>query len=362
MISRPAVELGLLCFTLAGFIYPGISLKAQDITNSSAADNCSVFQVALSYAEAIHSGDVLVLEREFYDGVHKRTQENGDPQLYGGTLETVTLTRTIFDCKGDRALVAGQTKFHWLDLAAVSSSNHGSSRKIGEWGYLVDRRNQKYRMKSQSVLLDVPWRDDLLLQEDPRVAGLSGTKFGPFNLSQKAFVTFATGDTLIDSRDTGKFLELRMNFGRDEGSKATDVRHFFFDHTNHLPIRSQRYMEFDKGGRTQPHDYHFEWKEHSGVFVATKAKSARYKSFEGPKREQWHGNVSAECFLQWLSVNQPIPESIFTGEDLTDQDKFAALIDPVKNNATSILEFLEKEKKEQEPVKDSGILSTENKQ
>lgn len=337
----------LILLTFGGLL-PFFNCERTEAQDQNA--KCSVFQAALAYAEAIHSGDVLVLEREYFDGVKKTKQNDGNELFSGGTLSRVTLSRTVFDQHGDRALVAARLGSEWLELEQIEHPNQGRSVVASEWGFILDKKKRNLSRKSKAGLQEVPWTDEFSLTEDPRVAGLSGIKFGSFDMAKRAFSTMATGDTLIDSRETEKFLELRINWSRLDDSKANYVRHFYFDKVTHLPARCQTYVEFDAGGRTDPENAHFEWKEISNLYVPIRVKSTAYRSFEGPNREQHHGTVTSEFALHWLSVNEPIPEARFEAANLTDNEKFIGLLDPVENKATSIVEVLKKGTPEASPL------------
>jgi hypothetical protein len=114
-------------------------------------------------------------------------------------------------------------------------------------------------------------------------------------------------------------------------------------------VRCQYYGEFDVGGRTQAEDANIEWKEISNLYVPTQIRAKACRTYYGPNREECHGILSTEFTLQWLAINQPLTEARFDASYLTDSKKFLESIDPIKNNATSIIEVLEREKEEAKP-------------
>lgn len=322
------------------------AVEAQDESRNLAAHKCGVFKVPLTYAEAINCGDVLILERQFYDGVRSDLQKDGTKLLSGGTLSRVIIWRVRFDQGGERALVAVRSKSDWLELDKVASPSQGRTVRVEESGYILDRKNRKFSIKQKAKLVELGWMDNFKIYNDPRVAGMGGTTFGAFVEAKEAFNSMATGDTLIDSKESKKFFELRVNFYRNEISKANCVRHFYFDKRINLPVKSLSYHEFDAGGRTDPEESHFEWKEMSGIYVPIRVKAEACRSYIGPLGEPLHGDHSTEINLHWISINEPLPKDAFEKSNLTKSRKFAELTDPVKNDATSIIKVLEEEAKE----------------
>lgn len=62
----------------------------------------------------------------------------------------------------------------------------------------------------------------------------------------------------------------------------------------------------------------------------------------GNHAQQW-GRVEHRMDIHWLSVNEPISPSAFDGTELHQPESVSDLLDPVKNNATSIIELMRRE-------------------
>jgi hypothetical protein len=322
------------------------SVNGQELAQSLAGEKCSIFRVALTYAEAIHSFDTLVLERQSYEKL--KTAKSPSE----GVFTNVILSRTIFDQSINRVLVSARAKSEWLEFDKLERKNQGRTVKVAESGFLFDYKKQQIFFKRRSKLLEYPWIEHLTNFDDPRTAGFGGTKFGSLNIVRPYFERMATGDTLMDSKETEDRLELRIRSVREEEAKVTHVRHFYFDKKTHLPVRCQSYVEFDAGGRTQPEEAYIEWREISDMYVPVRLRAKACRSYKGPYGEACDGILTTEFDIDWLMINQPLPEARFETSNLTDSQKFSDSIDPVKNNATSIIEVFEQEKEEANPRED----------
>ncbi len=319
---------------------------------------CSVFGVALANAEAIESGDVLFFDRKFYDGVRNREQG-----LEGETLEQLTFRRVVFDAKLGRFLILSREASEWLELKNINEENDGKTRVIRDCYSSIDFTNKTLFVKSGNVFVEPGWPVGGIGSEtrgtglvDPRAFGIGGMGLCNLEDSKRAFLDIMTGDRL-DSFSYGKNgLEVEISCGVD-GQNVKTISSYLFDSTINLPVEYGYHMVFPGGGTTIKQRVFCSWKEQFGLFLPVGLRTKRFSSFKGRDSEQKNGDLSHEITLHWFSINEPIPPDLFDKDVLKDSQRLETMLDPVKSNATSIVEILEKTNpKIVPPAADTGSI------
>ncbi len=300
---------------------------------------CSIFGVVTANAEAIKQGDVLFLERNFYDGFkhYAPTQD--------GTLDEFRLVRVVFDDEQGKFLVLSRTISEWLSLGDVTDENDGRTIRATERGVFCDSKSRIHQTKQDNLIYKYnakyPFPESSwILYEDPRTAGMDVNSLGTLSNSIESYRIKQTGEKLLDSKIETDGVHIRLELGKIP-PRSRLVLEFTFDSDSNLPTQISGYGEMEEG-RSIPHCGKFEWKTMSGLHVPVRLKGSGYGGYESPDGKRIDASKTNEINFHWFSINEPIPDELFDEANLSDSKRFQDLIDPRTSNATELIEIIEK--------------------
>ena len=319
-------------------------------TNSSEVKNsleekariCSIFGVLTANAEAIKQGDVLFLERTFYDGFkpYAPTQD--------GTLDEFRLVRVVFDDDQGKFLVLSRTISEWLAFEDVTEENDGRTIRTKEQGVFCDTRSRIHQTKQDNLIFKNNSKYPLpescwVLSEDPRTGGMCQNSLRTLSSTIERLSIIQTGEKLLDSRIESNGVHIRLEIAKVPPNSRV-VASYIFDHDSNLPTQVEGYGESlaGGGGRSIPHRGNFKWKTMSGLHVLVQLKGSSYGGYDSPNGVRIDASKTKEINFHWFSINEPIPDELFDEANLSDSKRFQDLIDPRTANATELLEIIEK--------------------
>lgn len=333
-------------FFLVLFSPAAVSLHGQTTSKTELerkAQICSVFGAMVANAEAITRCDVIVLEQKFYDSVwpHAPTE--------GGTLDDLTISRFIIDDEEKKFVVVSRTISDWLELSKITDSRDGRTLRTVDRVVLCDREQKKIAFRQGTRLTRLSETNDksidqmLVLNLDPRSAGLYSSKLGPLPLAIELTKPKLTGESLIDHEFRKDTLKIRLVGGRINPA-SRPVWEYHLDTVSHLPQKFSSYLESIPPGVTSPpHETSYQWKEMAGLYVPNLVKSATIDEYLDPQGNKHYAKLTSSIHFHWLSVNEKIEEEIFDEGVLKDSKKFQELIDLEKNGAQELIEVLRKQ-------------------
>ena len=319
-----------------------ISSPAQGITEEHARI-CSIFGAVIANAEGIKQGDVLFLERNFYDGL----TFNNPPDE--GTLDEFRLVRVVFDEDQGLFLTLSRTISEWFVLGDLSAENDGRVIKASDTGSLSDRSSHVINSKQDNLVakstVKAPLPDYLLEPyDDPRTVGMFGCGLGPLSRALDMHRENLTGERLLDWKIEDDGFHLRNATPIESSPGRRWVESYVFDHNSNLPVRVETYGESIKtiGGRSIPHYGIYQWKAMSGLHVPLRLNASSFSGYKNPHERQVDAKLAVQIDFHWFSINEPIPDELFDEANLSDSKRFQDLIDPRTAKATTLIEIIEK--------------------
>lgn len=344
MFSRFFRIAAFVCFSNVAVISEMRSVSAMQTPAGESAEGrsriCSVFGVMLANARAIASGDVLLCESQFFDGV--RARKDGPPT--GATLAVTVYRRIVFDVEHGKFLVMSRQTQELLDVSGKTDDGTGRNLGADDRCRLIDLKTREVVYRSADARLagayfapeDGAGLPLLMPSDDPRGAALFSASFQLVDDAERRFVSRMSGDMLIDSSENGDFLELRMALYRSEEDEITQVGHYYFDRFTSLPARYRWYVEHDSKGKTRPNGSDYTWQEKGGLSVPVHISGFRPDSFHLPDGSKVNASLVVETDLHWFSLNEPLDTTLFERKVVTDDQLFEKMIDPVKSGATTL--------------------------
>ena len=179
-MSAHSTLLGLLILIMS-FSNSRVDAQKNSSSGESVEDDrsriCSIFGTVGANAEAIKQGDVLFLERNFYDGLTSIKPSDK------GTLDEFRLVRVVFDSDQGLFLVLSRTISEWLVLGDVTPENDGRVIKASDVGLLSDRLagiiHSKQDNRVAKSIVKTPLPDNIFeLFADPRSVGMANCGLG----------------------------------------------------------------------------------------------------------------------------------------------------------------------------------------
>ncbi len=345
-MSTHSILLGLLILIAILSSSPVEAQSSSSIVKDSSDERariCSIFGAVVANAEAIKQGDVLFLERNFYDGF----TFNAPPDE--GTLDEFRLVRVVFDDEQGKFLILSRTISEWLVLRDVTPENDGRKIKANDMGSLCDRPSGMIDSKEDNLVYKSSGKsrlpDHLLeLWADPRTVGMFECGLGPLSRGVERHLNNLTGEKLLDWKTSKEGFHLRNATAVPNDPNFDSVESFVFDHDSNLPTRFDSYGEskIAGGGRSIPHYSSYEWQAMSGLHVPFRLKGSTFCGYNNPDEKRISARLTVDFNFHWFSINEPIPDELFDATILSDSKRFQDLIDPRKANATELIEIIEK--------------------
>jgi hypothetical protein len=295
---------------------------------------CSAFGVPLANAEAMIKGDVLALQRNFYDGtIFSQNSE-------GGTLTETVLLRIIFDQEQGKYLMLARKSSDWFELDQIEINN-GRTANSSDYFSLVGGSSPR-RLKNP-----VAEHEGKNFNHDPRTLGMF-SHLGNLEQAKEVFSGFLSGDSFSGTQNFPDSFEIcvRVGSGPDDHG-VVELWSYRFGNTHGLPIRFRDYSAFENSPNEPVGigtSVEFEWKEMAQLHVLIRMESNGFKKYLTHDHRPTDAMATCKWTLHWFSLNEDLPPNIFDENRLKNKRAFDEMIDPVALNADSIIAVLEEER------------------
>jgi|GEM_PF-2628865 len=315
------------------------------------------FEAAYANASAIRKGDCLFRIHETFDSVGY----NPDKLNLDGVLDDIeVLVRLRFDHDLQKVAVATMRIVDRTDLTLQDPATGAQGRRettrstvafcidsdtAGQYSFM----NGSYTGKSP--LVNGSPKDAMRALGLPDIRGLGwtgGLESNNYELFHAWLRAAESGRHFFEVRSrSGKFVDIRKYCAADPKKENYNYYTDFRVDTESLTIsRSKSFRKDHETGIVYNISFPNEivWKEMSGVQmpVSLKKSGPDYRA-GGSNTKQW-GRLEHQMDIYWFSVNEPIAPSAFDGTEIRRPESVSDLLDPVKNNATTIIELMRREK------------------
>lgn len=324
---------------LASSICTGV-LFAQEV-DQSAADECSIFEVALRNAEGIRTGDVLVHWESCFDAV-KPSAEN--PQ--GIMIESSKWYRCVFDI--DRRFFCMLLQGEQLTLDMQPANGKDTKDRIFDgpkgWAIKYDSKEIHISGERQGDWRVFPPSDNTLKAIlsrsgyfDPRSIGLSTSADGVWLEDLKPYLQKCSSGALFLDCEELPERRIRIRLEEDFGKNGRIRRSHEYDIETSLPVGFSAEDSLISGERWYPKSScSVKWRESDGVHVPIETLEESLKGEVSGDGRFHVGYLTNRVTLHWFSVNKPIDEKWFDGSQLESVATMAKLLDPSVSGAESL--------------------------
>jgi hypothetical protein len=328
----------LQCLVLFGILsLSGVSF-AQKMNAKEREQKSSVVNAVVMNAEAMVRGDLKMYENKFYDASFFKEVTDRE------TMEISAIHRFIFDHEQKKGLLLTRTTFDHLDLKKIGNGSDGRSIRSTVSGIWFDLEAKSYHQKFDGKIYRFSIKEsqlDSLGFFDPRTIGLGASGFGSFESIKKLAAKLASGERLLEAQSEADYLELKFKEAHMPEHQLDVIRPIQFCNRTNMPLKWSRYTQFP-AGTSEVDCTSVNWEEISNLYIPYLIKRSAVESFYDQQNRAVNGDMTSTTYLHWFSLNEPLPEGLLDFENLKDQQRFNELVDPVKNEADTILKALEK--------------------
>lgn len=341
--------LSVVCFFSVAFLIN--NAYAQESADAKVPPpKATVFDAMFANMDAWKQGDVLVKVTETYDSLGN----SESPEPSGVIIKRTRFIRNAFDYE--------QKRFSQFELIDSSTTDFSASKFIpvheSTWeGFTIDLESKtgfRNASKSSEGRSRIDQERDLLDRymafHDYRALPTRGLDaYGDTRDSYvKATQALLIGDFFASAKDgIGNTIEIRFFRPFNEEFEKNGEKLFangmqttiVFDKSSSMKIRQRADFligkvlpkeKFVSGSRIN-------WKEIDGIYVPVSYSSkSRQRMMFIDRQESVDFTVSAK--FHWFGLNEPLPENLFDGSILKDEESFLKVVLPAKAGATTLQE------------------------
>jgi hypothetical protein len=320
--------------------------QVMDKPDQNAADECSRMGVVLANWQALIRGDVLIKVTSTFDNVLAKVKAN-EGGVKGAAFTSIELRRFVFDFDLGKHLQANVTSLNGVQILAAKDvellsksieAKFADFEKATVWSIDDESRLRA----SKSMIAD---KAKFLQKMD--IIDLRGiwpqAHYGRFfsaRLSYELRTRWweqcrSCRNYARSKLDSNGNHVLQFTVAYDESQDIST--YVTISEDNQMPIEIKEVSVDRKtglkmhGGSTK-----IQWTELNGVFVpiSIRTEKGHSVSINGHKES---GLITHEVTLHWFSVNEKLDEKTMTSNRVASKQKVFELVDPLENNATSLL-------------------------